>query len=51
MATVNGLEVVIYDFMNDSNGNIICDCFIPDAGWRLPIAAALIQVSDNKSLV
>lgn len=47
MATVNGLEAIIYSFQQCDNGLILCDCFIPDAGWRIPVPASLIQVSDN----
>ena len=48
MATVNGLEAIIYDYRKDEKGAIWCDCFIPDAGWKIPVPASLIQVSDNR---
>ena len=49
MATVNGLDVVIYSFDMNKDGAIICDCYIPEAGWRIPVSANLIQVFDNRA--
>ena len=49
MATVNGLDVIIYSFQQYDNGVIMCDCYIPEAGWRIPVAANLIQVIDNRA--